>query len=114
MAKKARRAVQAKQEPEKFLADVPAEYVFWCYDGRLLRNMKELGDALKTMADETYAFHANTEKNDFSTWVKDIIGDEKMAQNLEEAASRTLAADLVATRVASLTRQPTQASAKLP
>ncbi len=113
MAKRVKRETKAQREARGFLADVSEQYVFWCHDGRILRNMKELGDALSVMTDETFGYHSNTGKKDFSTWVRDIIGDEKMAQNLEEAASRTLAADLVATRVASLTRQPTQASASL-
>jgi len=42
--------------------------------------MKELETALNTMTDETYSFHANTEKNDFTNWVQDVIKDEKLAQ----------------------------------
>ena len=66
-------------EAMQFLVDVPAEYVFWCEDGRVLRNLKDLADALATMSDETFAHHANTEKNDFSRWVRDIIKDEWLA-----------------------------------
>ncbi len=104
MAKKARRTVQAKEESQKFLADVPAEYVFWCCDGRMFRNMKELGDAFDTMTDETFAYHANTDKNDFSNWVRDIIKDEKLAIDLMIATNKAQAAKTLASRLSFLTR----------
>ena len=105
MAKKVRRETKEKQEAQKFLADVPQEYVFWCHDGQILRNMKELGDALSAMMDETYGYHWNTEKKDFSNWVRDTIGDVKLAKDLEEATTRSSAAWHVATRVSYITKQ---------
>ena len=94
-----------KQEAKRLLADVPEEYVFGCCDGQILRNMKELGDALNTMTDETYAFHANTEKNDFSNWVKDIIKDGMLANDLQKATNQAQAAKLVANRMAILSKR---------
>ena len=94
-----------KQEVRKFLADVPEEYVFRCCDGHTLRNMKELGDVLKTMKEETYVSHANTEKNDFTNWVKDIIKDERLANDLQKAPSQTQAAKLVAGRMSLLAKR---------
>ncbi len=94
-----------KQGAKKFLADVPEENVFRCHDSCVMRNMKELGDALKTMTDETYAFHANTEKNDFVNWVKDIIKDERLAKDLQKASNRAQAAKVVGDRVSALSRR---------
>ena len=94
-----------KQEAKRFLADAPGEYVFRCCDGHILRNMKELGDALNTMTDETYVFHANTEKNDFTNWARDIIKDEMLAKDLQKAPNRAQAAKLVARRRATLSKR---------
>ena len=94
-----------QQEAKRLLGDAVEEYVFRCGDGSTLRNMKELGDALKTMADETYAFYANTEKNDFANWVKDIIKDERLAKDLQKALNRAQAAKLAASRMALLTKR---------
>ena len=94
-----------KREAKRLLADVPEEYVFRCYDGQILRNMKELGDVLNTMTYETYVFHANTEKNDFGNWAKDIIKDEMLANDLQKAPNRTQAAKLVASRKAALNKR---------
>ena len=104
MAKKARQDIKGRREAQKFLADVPQEYVFWCHDGQILRNMKELSDALSAMTDETYGYHWNAEKKNFSNWVRDTIGDVKLAKDLEEATTRSSATSHVATRLSYLTK----------
>ena len=92
----------ANQDAKKWLADVPDEYIFWCCDGRTMRNMQELAEALNTMTDEVFAYHANQDKNDFSTWVRDIIRDDELAGELFQTCSRTTAAVIVTRRAASL------------
>ena len=94
-----------KEQAQKFLSQVPEEYVFRCQDGRVLRDMKELAEALTTMTDETFAYHSNIEKKDFSNWVRDIIGDEKLASDLGKATIRTQAAKQAATRVDVLSKK---------
>lgn len=96
----------SKADAEKLLARVPEEYVFWCHDGRTLRDMPELGEALSAMSDETFAYHSNAEKQDFSNWVRDIIGDEKLAGDLAKASSRSQAAKQVASRIATISKRP--------
>lgn len=104
MSKILRQAIKRKQEAQKFLADTPLKYAFRCNDGKVLKNLKELSDALSLMTDETYGYHWNTENKDFSNWVRDIIGDMKLARALEGATSRSLAAWEVATRIAYLAK----------
>ncbi|MFA5375450.1 MAG: hypothetical protein WC455_06830 [Dehalococcoidia bacterium] len=87
-----------KQHAERRLADVPDQHVFWCHDGRILHNLRELMDALEMMSDEAYAYHANKEKNDFSAWVKDIIGDDKLARDLTRSSDRRQAFEYVKAR----------------
>ena len=94
-----------KQEAKRFLSNVPEEYVFRCCDGQILRNMKELGDALNNMTYETYVFHANKERNDFGNWARDIIKDEMLAKDLQKAPNRAQAAKLVASRIATLSKR---------
>lgn len=98
-------AETSKQEAKRLLADAPAEKVFWCHDGCVVHNLKELGHALNTMTDETYAFHANTEKNDFTNWVRDVIKDESLARYLQKAPNQAQAAKMVNTRVAILLKE---------
>ena len=95
-------AQSAREQAKQLLADVPEEYVFWCQDGRILRNLRDLGEALETMTDETFTYHANTEKNDFANWVRDIIKDEKLARDLSRSNNRALATKVVRDREAYL------------
>jgi hypothetical protein len=94
-----------KGQAQKFLSKVPEEYVFRCQDGRVLRDMNELAEALSTMTDETFTYHSNVEKKDFSNWVRDIIGDEKLAKDLEKVTDRTQAAKQASSRVGVLSRK---------
>ena len=93
-----------KQDAERFLANVPEENVFRCCDGRILRNMKELSHAFSKMGDETFTYHANAGKNDFSNWVKDIIKDEKLARDLVKSQNQSQAVKAVADRMAFLSK----------
>ncbi len=88
-----------KEDAERLLGDVPQEKAFWCCDNRILKNINELGEALTSMTDETFAYHSNAEKSDFSNWVNDVIGDVKLARDLAKSSSRAQAARRVAERV---------------
>ena len=84
---------------EKILGDVPEEKRFWCHDGKYLKNLDELKDALEQMTDEVFGYHANEAKTDFSNWVKDVIGDEKLSRDLLKCATQAQAAKAVGDRV---------------
>jgi hypothetical protein len=83
-----------------WLADVPEDKAFWCTDGRVMKNLNELEKALLEMSDETFRYHANESKNDFSNWIQDVIGDVQLADNLRRNTTRTEAAQSIATRIA--------------
>jgi len=91
-----------KWEMQRFLDNVPEEYIFRCCDGRSIRNLKGLRDTLADMADNVFAYHSNQDKSDFSNWVRDIIGDKKLARDLNKAKSRPQALASVERRLAFL------------
>ena len=68
--------------------DVHEEKKFWVNDGSILKNLKELPDALKQMSDETFMHHVNENKNDFANWVEDVVGERKLARELRSLNSR--------------------------
>ncbi len=82
------------------LADVPQEKQFWCADGRVLKNLAELRAALTEMSEDTFRHHSSEMRNDFSNWVRDVIGEEKLSRDLQKSQTRTQAAKAVADRVA--------------
>ncbi|MFO8016319.1 MAG: hypothetical protein R6U32_04390 [Candidatus Woesearchaeota archaeon] len=61
---------------------VPEQFSFHAHDGRTLRTLKDLAEALDDMSDGTFAHHANREKNDFSSWIKDIMNYHDLAHNM--------------------------------
>jgi hypothetical protein len=81
------------------LGGVPGEKRFWSNDGRYLSNLEELKTALEGMTDETYRFHSNETRSDFSKWVDEVIGDDKLAADLKKSATRMWAAKSVADRI---------------
>jgi hypothetical protein len=77
-----------REEAKRLLSSVPDYHAFVCCDGRIVRNIRDLGKTLAHMADDTFGYHANQNKNDFSQWVKDVIGDDKLARHLGRTSDR--------------------------
>jgi hypothetical protein len=92
----------SKEEAARRLGDVADDKCFWCHDGRFLRNLGELGEALNDMSDETFHYHSGEEKSDFSQWIREVVGDEKLANDLSKAKSRSQASRAVAQRISFL------------
>jgi len=81
------------------LSDVAADEVFWCHDGRVIKNLDELGVALREMSDDTFRYHVTADRNDFSKWVEDVIGDHELSAKLRNCSTRSQAGKVVAGRI---------------
>jgi len=84
---------------EKRLGDVEKDKQFWCQDGHYLKNLQELETALEQMTEDTFRYHVNETKSDFSTWVNEVIGDDKLSRDLRKSATKTHAAKSTADRI---------------
>jgi hypothetical protein len=84
------------------LGDVAADKVFWVNNGGVLKNLDELAVALKEISLEQYAYHVNKEKNDFSSWVRDVVCDKTLADELAKAKTKAAALKAVKSRIAKL------------
>ena len=73
---------------KKVLGEAPEEHHFVVADGRKLKNIIELADALETMSEEIFRHHANELKNDFSSWVRDVFYDHSLAEDISRAKNR--------------------------
>src|SRR3989344_6057919 len=73
---------------KKLLGEAPEEHHFVVADGRKLKNIMELADALETMSEEIFRHHANDFKNDFGSWVKDVFYDHSLAEDISRAKNR--------------------------
>jgi hypothetical protein len=88
-----------KSTAEARLDDVSQDKRFWCHDGRYLKNLQELEGALEQMTEETFRYHSNEAKRDFSNWVRDVIGDDKLSRDLQKSTTQAQAAKSVTERV---------------
>lgn len=75
-------AVRTKQDAYQILADVTGDKRFFCYDGRVAKNLTELTDCFSVMTRDVFKHHVTDEKNDFSRWVNGVLGDAKLANDL--------------------------------
>jgi hypothetical protein len=90
----------SKAMAETRLGDVAVEKQFFCQDGQVFKNLRQLEAALKDMSVGTYQHHVNASKNDFSNWVNQVIGDDKLSRDLLKSTGPIQARKSVADRIA--------------
>ena len=88
-----------KQKANLILTGSSDSRIFYVINGMTLRSLYELKDALASMSDDTYAHHVNDERNDFSSWVKEVHNDEELANALLNTTNRKDALDMVNSRL---------------
>lgn len=91
--------IRNKEDVQRVLRHVPEEKRFYCHDGRILNNIYELKSALEAMDEDTYKHHVTEEKNDFARWVREVLMDSKLSNDLSRCASSRDAMQVVAERI---------------
>ena len=93
-----------KQMVRKPLADAPADQCFWVNHGPVLSNLKDLEAALRdnTISDEQFRYHTGRGRNDFSAWIKNVLGDESCAQALSRVRTKKTALRVVSEHIKNL------------
>jgi len=91
-----------KDEARKYLSDVAPEQCFWVNNGPILKNIDELANAMPDLSDDVFHHHVNNEKNDFSNWVRNIIGDKALANDLLSSKNKDSAVNKIRRRLNSL------------
>ena len=94
-----------KEDAKRYIGNTPPERCFWLNDGSTLKNLEELSNAFPRMSDETFRHHVNGGKNDFSNWVKDVIGDKKLAHDLMASKNKVSALKKLRSRLNSLKKK---------
>jgi hypothetical protein len=95
----AKRQIKSKGKTKKPLTKAPEECIFWCIDGHTFRDLKELAEGLTAMSNETFYHHVTRDRNDFTNWVRDVINDVELANDLTKATCRDEAATYVVARL---------------
>jgi len=84
---KAKRKVYIKIK-SNILGEVLQEFEFYLSDGRKLKTVFELVDALESMSEDMFTEHVNDVKNDFSSWVNDVFKEPNLAKEIKKVRSR--------------------------
>jgi hypothetical protein len=100
--------VQIKQDAARILADIDGDKRFFCQDGSVIKNLTELVDCLNQMTEEVFYYHVTSERNDFSNWVRDVLGDERLASELSNVSNPLEASKIVMDKVIWLQRNRNQ------
>jgi hypothetical protein len=98
-------AVKTKQDAVRVLADTSGDKCFFCHDGCVSRNLQQLAECLSHISDDSYNHHVTPAKNDFSIWIRDVFGDDKLANDLARCANRTEAVKAIRERIAWLQKK---------
>jgi hypothetical protein len=91
--------IRNKADAQRALRHVPDEKRFYCHDGKILNNLYELKNALEKMNHACYIHHVTDEKNDIARWVREVLGDDKLANDLGKATSQKEASIIVKDRI---------------
>ena len=87
------------REESSILKDILPEHHFWARNGTVIKNLPELKAAIGQMDDATFTHHVNSEKNDFSEWVKSVIKDEELAKDISKTTSKEDITQLIERRI---------------
>jgi hypothetical protein len=69
---------------------------FWLNNGQILNSLIALHDALSAMDKNLYTYHVTGDRNDFATWVEDVLCDYDCASSLRTAKTPKTAKTVVA------------------
>ena len=84
---------------KKLMTTANEQHHFHVADGMKLENLMQLMEYLEKMSDETYKYHANESKNDFSSWVNDVFEEPELAENLKTSSTKENAQLIIAKKL---------------
>lgn len=72
----------------KDLPEAPVGSYFFVHNGSTLKNLHDLEYYLGTMTKGQFNHHTSDGRNDFASWVRDVLGEKRLALQLEKAKDR--------------------------
>lgn len=81
---------ESKKIPVDFggLMEAPSGQRFFIFEGPSLKSLQDLNYYLTTMTDRQINHHISEERNDFASWVRDVLKQNKLASDFEKTRSR--------------------------
>jgi hypothetical protein len=91
----AKTAIKTKNTNKSVATEAYGDQRFFVINGQIISRLNELSAALKSMDYDTYSYHVNNGKNDFSLWVSDVMLDKALATKLNKAKNKDDMAALI-------------------
>jgi len=80
---KRRRSAVSRARRVRSLVTAPPEKCFWVHYGPVLKDLRELREALAgQISDAQFAHHAGPHGNDFANWVEQVLDEAACARAL--------------------------------
>ena len=68
------------------LVSAPPDQCFWVHYGPVLKDLRELRDALeRQISDAQFTHHVGPDRNDFANWVEHVLAEKTCARALRRA-----------------------------
>jgi len=81
---------------KKPLVVAPPSECFWVNYGPVLKDLRELKDALESgITDAQFAYHVRECKNDFADWIESVLKDKTCARAFRRAKTRKEALEVL-------------------
>ncbi len=71
-------------EDYRILEQVLPEDYLKLSSGEFIKSLPELVENLDKMGDDVFEFHVYGDNNDFSEWILDVYGDEKLSEKVRK------------------------------
>ena len=88
-----KKSSSANKKPQSLIC-ADNERCFWTVDGQILNDLVALQNALERMDKEVFYSHVGPDKNDFATWVEQVLCDADCAADLKINSAKTTLARL--------------------
>ncbi|MBW3012138.1 hypothetical protein KY311_03055 [Candidatus Woesearchaeota archaeon] len=70
------------------LGPVEPQHYFYTKDGAVVKSLVELARTIELMDDSTFRHHVADGRNDFSSWIQDIVKDSSLANDIQNLKSK--------------------------
>jgi hypothetical protein len=78
-----------------FAAHTPTHHYFVLSNGAKIRSLQELSEVMHSMDDTVFSSHVNQSKNDFATWVKDVMSLSDLSEQMRRVTSKEQLIDVI-------------------
>lgn len=86
------------------LGPVEPQHYFYAKDGTVVKSLVDLARTMELMDDSSFKHHIADGRNDFASWINDIIKDKKLANEIKPLKSRESMLQKIEERVNQLRR----------